>query len=907
MTNNHSTQQTFTGDPAWYSIRGIMSRLLLLLLICSGTANALENATYAERVERFPSQVTVVNGHTHQLEVTHSAWIEDPEDTLTLDQLFRHQLQELNVNEGETLNFGHSDSSFWVGFKIRYEATENGMDPKRTFLLELPFPPLQRVAIYQPDKAGNYQSKNIGYDIAMSARRIAHRHFVYPLTLEAGETELIFVNVMRKGGSVQAPLNIWSQESFLMRDGSQNYIYGIFYGTLFAMILYNGFLFISLRVKTYLYYIIYISLSALAYMALSGYGFLYLWPESPGVNTLIIPFICTIGTVAGLIFFKSFSSIAQRHRRLNIYINSLISTGFLLAAGILITRHLLSLYVVIFIGIAGTSALFASLYTWLKGSRQAGFFLLAWTLFIIGLLCFLGVLMGWIPSNIFTRHSLQIGCTTEVLLLSFALADQISHERKAKYKALQEQHKAVVRVQEMESQLMHRALHSRSTGLPNRALLRRSLDEFFENQYTSGMVGLFLISLDNFHEFNKTLGHSTGDAILKLVTQRLSELIGNFKNAICFEVTDSHTHNLANVEGVTFGFALKVSTHDSALHQAEIVLQAFERPFEYQGMILDVESTIGISMYPEHGEGTDTLLRNAHIALESAAVSSNKVAIYTSELDPYSAKRLSLIAELKAAMEQNGLQLYFQPQVDLKTQQVTGAEVLIRWIHSEHGFIPPDEFIPLAERTGVIQPLTYWICKNAFAALKRFKANGFDLTLSINISARNLQDRLFQSTILQLAENECLSTREIILELTETAVMVNPEEALEMLNALSRTGIKLSIDDFGTGYSSLSYLKRLPVKELKIDRTFVMEMAQNPDDQVIVDTTLQMAHNLGLIVVAEGIEDQETLNHLTSKGCDYAQGYHIARPMPESDFVEWLKHHGKPMTNPATPNSFKAG
>ncbi|MDX1696515.1 MAG: EAL domain-containing protein, partial [Ketobacteraceae bacterium] len=259
------------------------------------------------------------------------------------------------------------------------------------------------------------------------------------------------------------------------------------------------------------------------------------------------------------------------------------------------------------------------------------------------------------------------------------------------------------------------------------------------------------------------------------------------------------------------------------------------------------------------------------------------------------------------AIEQDSLQLYFQPQVDLKTQQVTGAEVLIRWIHSEHGFIPPDEFIPLAERTGVIQPLTYWICKNAFAALKRFKTKGFDLSLSINISARNLQDRLFQSTVLQLAENEQLSTSEIILELTETAVMVNPEEALEMLNALSRTGIKLSIDDFGTGYSSLSYLKRLPVKELKIDRTFVMEMAQNPDDQVIVDTTLQMAHNLGLIVVAEGIEDQETLNYLASKGCDYAQGYHIARPMPESEFVEWMKHQGRPAVSASTPNTFKAG
>ncbi|MDX1695951.1 MAG: 7TM diverse intracellular signaling domain-containing protein, partial [Ketobacteraceae bacterium] len=682
-TTGHSRHQI---KPA---IRMQILRVLgLLLLWLPLNAPANNGNDYRQLVENFPAQTTVIHAHADNVEITSSAWIEDTEDNFTLNQLLHEMQDSLHRNQGDTLNFGHSDSSFWVGFKLRYEPGSDA-ESKRTFLLELPFPPLQRATLYQADDQGRFEAKDIGYDVAMSVRKIAHRHFVFPITLEANKTRLFFINVMRKGGSVQAPLHVWSQQDFLMRDGSQNYIYGIFYGTLFAMILYNGFLYISLRSRTYLYYIIYISLSTLAYMALSGYGFLYLWPEFPAINTLIIPFICTVATVFGMVFFKSFSNVATRHKRLNLYLNSLIIAGALLASAIVISRYLLSLYVVIYIGITGTSALFASLYCWRKGSRQSGFFLLAWTLFIVGVLCFLGVLMGWIPSNFFTRHSLQLGCTTEVLLLSFGLADQINNERKAKYKALQEQHKAVVKLQEMESQLMHRALHSRSTGLPNRALLRRSLDEYFEQQYESGMVGLFLISLDNFHEFNKTLGHSTGDAILKLVTHRLSELIGNFRNAICFEVSDSDTHALANVEGVTFGFALKTSTRENALQQAEVVLQAFERPFEYQGMILDVESTIGISMYPEHGEGTDTLLRNAHIALEAAAVSSNKVAIYTSELDPYSAKRLSLIAELKAAMEQNSLQLYFQPQVDLRTQQVTGAEVLIRWIHSEHGFIPP--------------------------------------------------------------------------------------------------------------------------------------------------------------------------------------------------------------------------
>lgn len=847
-------------------------------------------ASNAYSFRDFPVPAQQVNEKTQQISISQTAWLEDQHDDLSIDTILNKHLSGLNLSNGETLNFGHSESSFWIGFKLQYQSTTDQASDK-TWLLELPFPPLQRVALYQINANGEYKHLDIGYDIAMKTRQIAHRHFVFPITLKPNEEKLYFINIMRKGGSVQAPLNLWSQQQFIVSDGTQNYIFGLFYGVIFAMILYNAFLYISIRALTYLHYIVYITLSALAYFSLSGYGFLYFWPDNPELNELIIPFSSTLGGIAACVFFKSFTSLRKTNPFFNKVFNALIASGILLTLSIIISQQLLSVYVVVHIGVSGVTVLVASAIMWRQGSRQAGFFLLAWTMFILGVLCFTSLLMGWLPSNAFTRHSLLMGCVSEVLLLSFALADQINNERKAKYQALQDQHKTIVKLQDMESQLMHRALHSRATGLPNRALLRRSLDNFFKENNSSNTIGLFLISLDNFHEFNKTLGHSTGDAILKLVTHRLSDLVGNFKNAIIFEKTDTHTHSLANVEGVTFGFALKISNEASALEQAEIVLQAFERPFEYQSMKLDIESTIGISTYPKHGESTDSLLRNAHIALEAATLANNKIAFYSSDIDPYSAKRLSLIAELKSAIENDGLQLYFQPQLDLKTQKIVGAEVLIRWIHSEHGFIPPDEFIPLAERTGVIQPLTYWICEHAFSALARFKEKGFDIALSINISARNLQDRLFQSTVLQLAENNRIPTKDIILELTETAMMMNPEEALAMLKSLSRTGMRLSIDDFGTGYSSLSYLKRLPVKELKIDRTFVMEMASNQDDQTIVETTLQMAHNLGLLVVAEGIENQDTLHHLAAQGCDYAQGYHIARPMPENDFIEWLEHY----------------
>src|SRR5690606_26571910 len=246
------------------------------------------------------------------------------------------------------------------------------------------------------------------------------------------------------------------------------------------------------------------------------------------------------------------------------------------------------------------------------------------------------------------------------------------------------------------------------------------------------------------------------------------------------------------------------------------------------------------------------------------------------------------LGELRHAIENNSLQLHFQPQISLRDCSVAGAEVLIRWIHPEYGFIPPDEFIPLAERTGVIHPLTYWICRQAFAFKRNLEAQGIDIHLSINISARNLQDPHFVEQIARMADEAGISLKRIIMELTETAVMTDPEDALRVMTELNALGIRLSIDDFGTGYSSLSYLKQLPVDEIKIDRSFVMEMAKNSDDEVIVHTTLTMGHNLSMEVVAEGIEDATTLRKLKDMGCDLAQGYHIARPMPGADFFTWL-------------------
>lgn len=876
---------------ALFAFISMLCSIFLCLTLASQTASAGQTFTPIE-----------INDQSESLALDHNLWVlEDKEDQFTIEAITTSLHSEFRANPVGTPNFGQTNSSFWIGMTLNYQGAQQ--EQVKNWLLELSFPLLQKVELYAPDHLGNYQRTNIGYDIAQSDRAIPHRNFLFPLRLESNNPKTIYLNIMRKGGAVQAPLTLRSQERMLEDDGKSNYFFGIFFGVMASMILYNTFLFLSVRWKAYFFYILYITSTALTFQCITGYGFLYFWPTSPELNRLGLPVIATTSTILAFAFFRQFLNLPTLSKTMNrICLTFMLLGGFLIIA-LITAESLLSAPTIVYVSVSCFLVLSMAIIAWRKESRPAFFFLLAWTTFLLGALSYTFSLLGIFPSNSLTTHGVQIGSVAEVILLALGLADRINRERKERYFALQDQHEAMVKLKQAEDRLVHRALHSRTTGLPNRALLRRSLDQYLAESYKDGFIGLFLVSLDNFHEFNKTLGHSNGDAILKLVTSRLSNLISTMGNSVVIDSTPNNKTYLAVAEGVTFAFVLNLDNENQAIEQANLFLRAFEKPFEYQKMTLDIESTIGVALYPDHGDNTDGLLRNAHIALEAANTSNDKVAIYTNDIDPYSAKRLSLIAELKHAIENDGLQLYFQPQLCLTTGKIAGAEVLIRWIHPEHGFIPPDDFIPLAERTGVIHPLTQWICKEAFSFLSRLNQAGYDLSLSINISARNLQDKFFKEAVAALAKNANIPVDRIVMELTETAVMVHPEEAMRVMRELSTAGFRLSIDDFGTGYSSLAYLKQLPVKELKIDRTFVMEMSKNNNDQVIVNTTLQMGHNLGLEIVAEGIEDQATLDSLTSMKCDLAQGYHIARPMPESDFINWLENfEAKPGITAAVKN-----
>ena len=426
--------------------------------------------------------------------------------------------------------------------------------------------------------------------------------------------------------------------------------------------------------------------------------------------------------------------------------------------------------------------------------------------------------------------------------------------------------------------LRHEALHDNLTGLPNRVLFQQRLADVLARQRPTDLqVAVMLIDLDRFKEINDTLGHATGDLLLQEVADRLR-----------LSVADRVT--VARLGGDEFALLDPAQTgRDGAVALAKRLRDELHRPFAYQDLELEVSATIGVAVAPGHGRDASTLLRHADVAMYSAKNTPTGVADYGENLDEHSPRKLALVGELRAVIDRGGLELHYQPKIDMQTGRVIGVEALVRWHHPTQGLVPPDEFVPIAERTGLIGPMTDFVLRTALAQCRRWQDAGHDLSVAVNLSARSLLDADLVDGIARALAVSGVDAAKLVLEITETSVMSDAEYAMGVLNRLSSMGCMLAIDDFGTGYSSLSYLKRLPVDEVKIDKSFVLNMHDDENDAVIVRSIIDLARNLGLEVVAEGVETLTAWDALRAMGCDTAQGYFISRPLPAEQLGAWLE------------------
>lgn len=426
------------------------------------------------------------------------------------------------------------------------------------------------------------------------------------------------------------------------------------------------------------------------------------------------------------------------------------------------------------------------------------------------------------------------------------------------------------------------------TGLHNRTLFLDRLDQAIASARRGSsqpQVVLMLMDLDHFKEINDTLGHPAGDAILRMVAERLKALL-----------RDADT--LARLGGDEFAILLPDAKdgRKTAEKVAQNILASFTKPFLHAGQELYLGAGIGIAIFPEHGEEVDTLLSRADVAMYGAKHRDTPYVFYDAASDPHTPQRLQLTADLRRAIEQQEFVLHYQPQIDLKNRCVVGVEALIRWNHPQLGLVAPDQIIPVAERTGLINPITDWVVAEALRQCQAWHAAGFPLRISVNMTARSFQQPDLVSKLNEQIQSIGALPNCLEIEITESVLMVDIEHVANVLKEMHETGITITIDDYGTGYSSLAYLKQLPLHTLKIDKSFVLDMVRDENDAVIVRSTIDLAHNLGYHVVAEGVEDQDTLDLLFILGCDRVQGYFISRPIPAAELEQWLRTSGWAMT-----------
>jgi diguanylate cyclase (GGDEF)-like protein len=426
-------------------------------------------------------------------------------------------------------------------------------------------------------------------------------------------------------------------------------------------------------------------------------------------------------------------------------------------------------------------------------------------------------------------------------------------------------------------ELEYKALHDTLTRLPNRSLLLNRL-QFMINvaRRETSTLAVFIVDVLRLREINDLLGHQNGDLVLQEIARRLQEGLRN-------------SDTVARLGGDEFVVVTKSADVRKVHHIAKKIQSLFESPIFIEESPLELESVIGIALYPEHGENPGLLLQHADIAMRVAKGEASGTNIYNPDDDPFSVRRLKLHGELRKAINDKSLAVYYQPKVDISSGKVISVEALSRWPHPKEGMIPPNDFIPMVEQSGLIRPFTHWVLDEAIKQSKIWMKEGIDLTVSVNLSARNLHDPNLIFAIKKLLKSQQVDPDRIILEITESAVMSRPENALKVLTELHAMGLIISIDDFGTGYSSLAYLKKLPVNELKIDYSFVSNILNNNSDAVIVKSTIDLAHNLGMSVVAEGVENKDILDLLVLLQCDKAQGYYFSRPMPPEEFSFWLQ------------------
>ncbi|MFL0800488.1 MAG: EAL domain-containing protein [Agarilytica sp.] len=791
------------------------------------------------------------------------------------------------------INLGYTEETHWFKISINNQARQN-----LARVLEISYPLLDQVSVYLFTGNELTNSYATGDSLPFRHRPIEHRHFLFPLEFDAERDHSLYLRV-QTAGALQVPLVLWEEREFRVADEKANAVNFLYFGILLIMAAFNLMLFFLIRDSSFISYVFFVSSIVVLMASTLGYAYQYVLSDYPRFHELSILLIVPIVQVSISIFTIQFLKLSDNSIFWYRLFVSFVIVGCLCMVGALVFPYNLSTKIsVVFVLPVAIGAMAAGLMFWRSGSQSARLFSIAWVAILFCAASAVLNRLGLIPNFFFVDYGVQLSTTVQTLLFSLALAARFNSERDARMKAQQEYVEEIRKRRDVETQLVYAASHNEITGLPNRLLFEKSVRKYVDSCGDDNIELLVvLLHVRRFDDVNKTLGHRNADVLLRRIGERINSVVSESSNSLMMEQKQNDATYVAHIEGVSFCFCLVDAKKNEVMNYVDRLIKKMAEPVEFMGLALELSFLVGCS-FNEEDVDPQTLLRQAFVAFDMAHNSLSPIAIYEPTMNPYSPKRLTLMTELRSALDHDGLELYFQPQINLENGCVSGFEALLRWTHHEFGFVPPDEFIPMAEKTGLMKPLTRWVLKRAAEFCKQLDDITCDAFVSVNISALNLREPSFSEQVCDVLAALEASPQRMVLEVTETAAMIDPESALTVLRDLNTAGVRLSIDDFGTGHSSLSYIRRLPVQEIKIDRSFISEMDKNKGDATIVRTTINMCHDLGFEVVAEGVENQETLEMLKDMDCDVIQGYHIARPMSLADTVSWLTETEWKLTRP---------
>ncbi len=798
-----------------------------------------------------------------------------------LEQMLRLQPGRWHQKtENGVLNLGFTNHPVWLKTSIDIPRLTS-----QPWYLVIPYALLENVDLYvlQDGQLPAVYHTRSGQAVQDSSQNSSYMvRLPLPANL-SGHLELVLR--ARSSTSLQVPVELWREDYLFDKYSSHSLYWGIYFGILFALVVYNLFLFLSIRDPAYGYYVLFLASLGVLMLSISGLGPAVVWPHMPGLTRYTLPISTGLLSFWALLFARSFLRWPGFSTRLDS-----IMRGTAVLAALLIAYTLVDpLYSAQLAGLLGglviTLLITAGVASLMSGVVIARYFVLAWAAFATGVCLYLLNVFNLLPVNTLTNYTIQVGSAAEVLLLSFALAHRIKEERTHKIDALHRQQEAERQVRKLELETLEQAMHDSSTGMPNDALLNQRLQKIIQEDT---QVALVLVHYPQIKEIASSMGHNLAEDMFRQLVNKLNHALTESSVVICLKRQGSA--HVAIPEFGSVAFLIDLTRFQAPLEAyIEQLVGYHEISVNTVKMPLFRNLDCGVAIYPDHGSTIETLTQNASAARGSSARDNVPIQIYNTEISAYARRRLALLSALPSAISSGELDLYLQPQMNASDHQLAGAELLLRWDSPQFGQVPTLEFIDIAENAGLMDLLSRFVLERSWDTMERLNAQGLAITCSVNLSIQNLASESFVASLLAGAQARAVPMERMIFEVTETCMTHNMDTVIRSLRAIADSGGRIALDDFGTGYSSLAYLSRLPIHELKIDRSFIRDVCSNQNDLWIVESTIKLAHSLNLETVAEGIENAQALSLLEKLGCNRVQGYYLARPMPLDTFFDWAR------------------